>query len=38
VLEVNKGVGGPQFLPEFFPRYQFPGLIKQDGEDLKRAW
>ena len=36
VLEVNKSVGGPQSVAEFFPRYQFAGMFEQDGQNLER--
>ena len=32
----DKGVGGPQPLPEFLPRHQFARLIEQDGKDVER--
>ena len=38
LLEVDKGIGGPQFLPEFFPRYKFPRPVEQDGKDLERLF
>jgi hypothetical protein len=35
VLEINEGVGGPQTILQFFSSEQFPGLFKQQCENLK---
>ena len=35
VLEVDKGVDGPEFLLEFFPRHHFPGMFEECSENLE---
>jgi hypothetical protein len=35
VIEVNKCVGGPQVLLQFFPSNHFPGMLEQHSKHLK---
>jgi hypothetical protein len=36
MVEVNKSVLGPQFLLQFLPRHQLPGLLEQQRQNLER--
>jgi hypothetical protein len=38
MLEVNESVSRPEFLLEFFPRYDFPGMFEECGENLERPF
>jgi hypothetical protein len=37
VLKVNKGIAGPEFLLDLFPRHDFAGPLKERGENLERS-